>query len=263
MIFRDKVVLITGASTGIGKSLAKKIFNEGSRLILVARRKNLLDELKNTLNAEKKILTIGCDVSNAEEVSNLIKSVKDHFGKIDIAILNAGISNRMPIDKFSSGVADEIFSTNTFGIINFVENILPDFISERRGIIVGVSSLADSRGFPKSGFYNASKSAASIILESLRIELKPYNIKVVTVRPGFVETPMTDKNEFYMPTLMHADKAADIILKGLKKDKRIIQFPKTLVLAVSFFRTLPSFIFEWMASKPLPARKDKVVNIDS
>ena len=259
MIFKDKVILITGASSGIGKSLAKNIHYEGCKLALVARRVNLLEELKLSLNDEKNILVCKCDVSNSDDVKKTIVSVKKHFGKIDIAILNAGESARMPIDDFSSELAQKITGVNTFGIVNFVEELLPDFKANKSGFIIGITSLADTRGFPKSGFYNASKSAASIILESLRIELKPFNIKVITVRPGFVRTPMTDKNEFYMPTLMSVDKAVKIILKGLKKDKSVIQFPATLVLSVYFLKMLPSFIFEWLASRPLPKRKDKVV----
>jgi len=125
-------------------------------------------------------------------------------------------------------------------------------------MIVGVSSLADVRGFPKSGFYNASKSAASILLESLRIELKPLKVKVITVRPGFVRTPMTDKNEFHMPLMMNADKAAKIFLEGIKKEKHIIQFPFMIVLSTKLLQWMPAFLFEWLAGRPLPQRKDTV-----
>ena len=111
------------------------------------------------------------------------------------------------------------------------------------------------RGFPKSGFYNASKSAASLLLESLRIELKPYDVKVITVKPGFVRTPMTDKNEFHMPFLMDLDHAAKIIIKGLKKEKQIIQFPWPIVIGSKIMRILPNKLFDYLMSKPLPVKK--------
>ena len=122
-------------------------------------------------------------------------------------------------------------------------------MNNKNGIIVGVSSLADHRGFSGSGFYCASKSAASIYLEGLRVELKPYNIKVITVKPGFVKTPMTDQNKFKMPLLMPAEKAADIIIAGIEKEKRIIQFPLPMVLLTRLVGLIPGGLYEWLASK--------------
>jgi short-subunit dehydrogenase len=123
-------------------------------------------------------------------------------------------------------------------------------------MIVGVSSLAESRGFPKSGFYNASKAAATLLLESLRVELKPHNVKVLIVKPGFVRTPMTDKNEFHMPFLMDVDKAAKIIIDGIKKEKRIIQFPLATVIGSKIVKIMPDWLFDFLMSKPLPPRKN-------
>ena len=113
--------------------------------------------------------------------------------------------------------------------------------------------------FRKSGFYNASKAAATILLESLRIELKPFNVKVITVKPGFVRTPMTDKNEFHMPFMMNVDKAAKIILEGIKKEKLVIEFPLPIVLATKLMNILPNFLFDRLAGKKPPTRKDKVI----
>ena len=124
-------------------------------------------------------------------------------------------------------------------------------------MIVGVSSLADARGYAQSGFYCSSKSAATKLLESVRVELKPHNIKVLTVKPGFVKTPMTDKNEFHMPFLMDVDKAAKIILKGIKKEKRIIQFPFPIVISSRLIRILPNFLFDWLSTRQLPQRSDR------
>ncbi len=257
MNFHKKVVLLTGASSGIGHSLAKLLPKENCSIALVARRKNLLDELINKLGSDdKSIKAYMCDVSNLGEVIDVYSQIKNDFGKIDIAILNSGTSERTEIENFSSKLADDIMGVNFFGITNWVDVLLPDFMERKEGAIVGVSSMADLKGFPKSGLYNASKAAASIFLESLRIELKPYNIQVVTVRPGFVRTPMTDKNEFYMPFLMNADKAAKIILKGIIKEKRIIQFPFIMAMSAGLVSLLPKKLFEYLASKKLPRRKD-------
>jgi len=259
MTLKKKVVILTGASSGLGYSLTKLLATEECNLALLARRKNILDDLTASLKeSSSKIFTYKCDVGNPEEVKSVFAKIKEQFGKVDIVILNAGISGRKDIKNFSAEAGKEIVNTNLFGIINCVEQVLQDFISRKDGMIVGVSSLADVRGFPKSGFYNASKSAASVLLESMRIELKPYNVKVITIRPGFVRTPMTDKNEFLMPSLMNVDRAAKIILNGIKKEKRIIQFPFLLVISTKLLQWMPDSLFEWLAGRPLPPRKDKV-----
>ena len=256
MNFDNKVVVLTGASSGIGYHLAKLLPKENSSLALIARRKNILDQLVNELKKPNtKIKAYQCDVGKLAEVQNTFNDIKRDFGKIDIAILNAAISLRTDIRNYSASLGKEIFETNTLGIVNCVEQLLPDFIERKNGMIVGVSSLAESRGFSKSGFYNASKSAVSLLLESLRIELKPYNIKVITIKPGFVKTSMTDKNEFYMPFLMDVDKAAKIILKGIKKEKKIIQFPLPVVIGAKIFKFMPNWLFDFLISKRLPSRK--------
>lgn len=255
MNLKNKVILITGASSGIGEAVARRFADEGALLALTARRKDIVDKFAQQLEVKTRVASYKCDVTNTEEVRNVYRQIKIDFGKIDLAFLNSGVSFRSSVKEFSSEKAKQTFDTNVLGLINFVEVLLPDFMNERNGVIVGVSSLADSRGFPKSGFYCASKAAASIFLESLRIELKPYNVKVITVRPGFVKTPMTDKNEFFMPFLMEPDKAAEIIVNGIKKEKRIIQFPIAISMAVRILKIMPDFLFEYLASRePIPKK---------
>jgi len=258
MDLKNKVVLLTGASSGIGYSLAQHLAKEGCKLVLIARRQNLLDKLSEEIKSDD-LITIQCDVGKQEQVVETFGKVRDHFGKIDIAILNAGISGRAGLEFYTGNRAKEIFDTNALSIVYSVEQLLPKFMERKNGMIVGISTLADSRGFPKSGFYNASKAAATILLESLRIELKPFNIKVITVKPGFVRTPMTDKNEFHMPFMISVDKAARIILEGIKKEKKVIEFPFPTVLATKLMNILPNFLFDKLAGKKPPARKDKVI----
>jgi len=258
MNFNDKVVLITGASSGIGYSLAKSLPKESCSLALISRRKNLLDQLASEIkNKINEVRTYACDVGKINDVRNIYQQIKNDFGKIDVAILNAGTSHRADIKNYSYDIAKRIFDTNVFGIINFIEQLIPDFIERKEGMIVGVSSLAESRGFPRSGFYNASKSAVSLMLESLRIELRPYGIKVITVKPGFVRTPFIDKNEFFMPSIVNVDKAVQIIINGLKKEKKIIQFPLTTVVGSKIVKLMPDWLFDYLMSKPLPHRRDK------
>ena len=257
MDFKNKTVLITGASSGIGYSLAKLLPKENCSLALLSRSyeklQSLVDEIKSDGGIAK---AYRCDVAKPDEVKNIFDAVKKDFGKIDIAVLNAGISSRTEIRNYSSVIGKEIFEVNTLGIVNCVEQLLPDFMERKEGMIVGVTSLAESRGFPRSGFYNASKAAASLLLESLRVELKPFNVKVLIVKPGFVRTPMTDKNEFHMPFLMDVNKASKIILEGIKREKKIIQFPFPIVLGSKIIKLMPDWLFDFLMSKELPARKN-------
>jgi short-subunit dehydrogenase len=250
MDLKNKTILLTGASTGIGKAIAENLINFECNLILIARRTELINKyLSKHEMAATKPLIIKCDVSKKDEIAEAHKMIKEKFEKIDLAILNAGIGHEMKVERYNSGFAEEIFGANIFGMIYWIEQLLPDFLKQRNGIIAGVSSLADNRGYSGSGFYCASKAAVSTYLEGLSIELKKHGIKVITVRPGFVKTPMTDKNKFKMPFLMAPEKAAQIILDGIEKEKRIIQFPWPMVLLTRIVGLLPGSFYEWAAGK--------------
>jgi short-subunit dehydrogenase len=251
MNFNNKVVLITGASTGIGKAIAQKLISKNCRLVLLSRRPELIEEyLRQSQITNNQQLILKCDVTKKEEIVNAFKQIKEKFGKVNVAILNAGVGHPpVTVENYNSRFAEQIFDTNVLGIVYWVGQLIPDFVKRKEGMIVGVSSLADNRGFSGSGFYCASKAAASIYLEGLRVELKHYGIKVITVKPGFVKTPMTNQNKFKMPLLMSAEKAADIIVDGIKKEKRIIQFPWQTFLASRLIGLLPGGLYEWLAGK--------------
>ncbi len=250
MQLNGKTILLTGASTGIGAALITQLAKEKCRLALLARRKNLIDETVASLdNNNAEIFTLQCDVSSKENVIESFNKIKEIFGDIDIAILNAGVGFRASVKDFDSERAETTFGVNVLGLIYCVEQLLPSMMKKKEGIIAGVSSLADNRGYAGSGFYCASKAAATTFLESLRVELEEYNVKVITVKPGFVKTPMTDKNEFKMPLLMNADTAAMIIVNKIKKEKKIIQFPIPTVLGSKFVGSLPVCLYDYLSSQ--------------
>ncbi len=253
-----KTILLTGASSGIGYQLAAALAKENCKLAILARRTEKLNEIVQTYSTpQNTILPITCDVSRKEEVNAAVNNVLQKFGTIDVLILNAGTSSRTDAEDFSADKGEEIISVNLTSNFYFLEKLIPHFIEKKSGMIAGVSSLADTRGYPRSGFYNASKAGFSKLLESLRIELKAHNIRVITVRPGFVRTPMTDKNEFHMPFLMEPEKAAQIIINGIKKEKRTIQFPLPTVLGNRLLGIIPDPLFEYFARKHLEGLKKK------
>jgi short-subunit dehydrogenase len=253
----DKNIILTGASSGIGLTLAEELAKKKNNLALLSRRIDILENLAEKLRAHgTEIIPVECDVSKKESVREAFAKVRNSFRNIDIAILNSGVSYRGSINPESNEDRWEYtFRVNTFGLIYCAEELIKDFKKNRHGIIVGTSSLADARGFPLSSYYSASKAAASHYLESLRIELRPYNVKVLTIKPGFVKTPMTDKNEFYMPLLMSTDKAVKIIIKGIQKEKTTIHFPFLIAFGSKIIKILPDKVFDFLLSKRLPSKK--------
>lgn len=245
-----KTILITGASTGIGKALAFELAKENCNLILIARRKKLLNNIKRELrNFKIKVTPLKCDVGEKADVANAYKEIKKEHTKIDIAILNAGLSRRITLKNYDSKTAEKIFGANVMGIIYWIEQLLPDFLKRKDGWIVGASSMADGRGYSGSGYYCASKAAVTNYLEGLSIEAKAHGIKVTTIRPGFVITPLTNDNKYPMPFILTAEKAAKIIVKGLKNKKRLIQFPFLLVALSKLIELIPDRIFEYLMAK--------------
>mgnify|MGYP000975267266 FL=1 len=243
----NKTILITGASAGIGRAIAERLAKKECRLFLTARRIELLEEIKNHPGVRSEIEIFKCDVSRKEEVAAAYKKAKEKFGKIDIAILNAGTGSPISVESFDSLGGENAFGINFFGVVYWIELLIKDFIENREGIIAGISSLADNRAYGAT-FYNPSKAALSVFLEGMRLDLRKYNIKVLTVKPGFVNTYMTSKNKFKMPFVISPDKAAGIIIRGIEKEKNIIQFPMPMVLLTRFLGLLPSKVFDFLIS---------------
>ena len=250
MKIKDKSILITGASSGIGAQLAEIYAKQNASIFLVARRINKLEELKRKLmQFSTKIFIYQCDVSRKNQVSYTFSRIKRETSFIDISILNAGVGHNMNVENYDSYFAEEIFSVNVLGMTYWIEQLLPDYFENKKGILAGVSSLADTRGYSGSGFYCASKAAATIYLDGLRVELKKHGVKVITIKPGFVKTPMTEKNKFRMPFIMTVEKAGKIIFNGIQKEKSVIQFPLPTVIGSKLVGALPTFIYERLAAK--------------
>ena len=243
-------ILITGASSGIGKALADLYAGQTCNLFLTARRVELIEKnIAELVNPSANIKIIYNDVSSKKSVAEAYSEVIEACDGIDIAILNAGHGEMLTPETFNSEAAERTFGANTFGIIYWVENILPKMLKKKNGVIVGISSLADRKGLSGSGLYSASKAAASMFLQGLRLDVKNSGIKVITVKPGFVRTEMTDKNNFKMPFLLEPDEAAKIIKAGIEKGKSHINFPLPMVLLMGMINFLPDRVYEFLFTK--------------
>lgn len=248
MSWADKVVLITGASSGIGRGLALALADHGAKLGLVARRKDVLDELAAKIGREN-VLVIAGDVQDADSMRAAAQDTAARFGKIDLLIANAGIggdSNGLLLDaaKFA-----EVINVNLLGAANSVAAVLPQMLERGAGQLAIISSLAAYRGLPKSAAYCASKAAVSAFFESLRLDLQPRGIDVTIVHPGFIKTPLTAGRTARLPFLMELDDAVPRIIWAIEKRKKSYAFPWQLATIVRAGMIMPNFMYDWIVRR--------------
>jgi NADP-dependent 3-hydroxy acid dehydrogenase YdfG len=254
MNFEDKVVLISGATGGMGEEIAKQLSTEDCKLALFARRDDKLKKLSNELVGENtECIYKKCDIKNYDDVKEAVKFTHETFSRIDIAILTAGILVPNPIQTFNGKIIKDSMDINFMGNVYFIEHLLRVMKSQKSGIIAAVSTLPDRRGVPGWGAYGASKAALSWILESLRAEAKQrYNIDIITIKPGSVQTPMI--KDYHRRGAITAEKAAGIIIRGIKNKKKIIQFPFGQVLMIRTMDNFPVMVYD---SQDIEKMKDE------
>ncbi len=247
-----RVAFITGASSGIGKALAIEMASRGYNLSLAARRHDLIDELAQSPSVSNvEVLTSRCDVSNQDDVRSAISRTATHFGRIDLAILSAGIGGETDPLRFQASTLETIVETNLFGVAYCLEELIPLMKRQGEGCIGVLSSLAADRGIPTSAAYCASKAAVSSLCEGLRGTLRKNGIRLVTIEPGYVRTPMTARFK-RMPLVMEADDAARLIASRMERGNRVIRFPFLASLFMKVLSLTPNSIFDSLTSK----RKD-------
>ena len=215
MSFAGKTVLVTGASSGIGRELVLALAGQGARVGAIARRADKLDELTATVGAGGTIATAPANVADRDAVRTAIASLTDRLGPADLLIANAGVGLPSGADPMNVPFVETMMNVNFLGVVYAFEAVLPAMLARGSGHLVAVSSMAAYKGLPGSAGYCASKSAVNAYCEGLRIELRSRGVAVTTVCPGFVDTPMTANNAHPMPFIMPADKAARRILSAL------------------------------------------------
>ena len=242
-----KVIWITGASSGIGKALSLKFANEGWIVAASARRENLLEELKE-LN--KNIHPFPLDVTNSNQCKAIFENITKKFNDIEISVFCTGMHDPKSEKEFNLDKIKEIMEVNYFGTMNSINSVYKYYSEKKSGQISIVSSVAGYRGLPAAGAYCASKSALTSFAESLHFEMKRKNIRISLVSPGFIKTPMTDKNEFPMPMIKSPEFAAEQIYNGLIKSNSFeIHFPKLFTYIMKFLKILPNSIYFKLVEK--------------
>ena len=242
-----KTIWITGGSTGIGKALAIRFANEGWNVAISARRENLLKELSDRY---ENISPFPLDVTDKENCKNIFNQVKEKFGKIDICFFSTGTWDPKKEKDIDVEQIENVFKINFFGTVNSIKAVEEYYKNRNEGTIAIVSSIAGYRGLPNSTGYGPSKSALNNLAESLYFDFGRHNVRVCLVSPGFIKTPMTDKNDFKMPFLKTPEFAADKIYDGLVNKKIFeIHFPKELTLTLKFFSILPYKLYFYLVKK--------------
>ena len=243
----NKVIWITGASTGIGKALAIKFSNHGWKVAISARRENLLNEIVNNY---KNIYSFPLDVTNKENCISVFKDIENKLGNIDLCVFSTGTWNPKKEKEIDVEQIEEVMKINFFGTLNCIKSVEKQFKERKAGHISIVSSIAGYRGLPNSTGYGPSKSALNNLAESLYFDFKRYDVRVSIISPGFIKTPMTDKNDFKMPFLKTVDYAADKIYDGLINSKKFeIDFPKQLTLILKLFKIMPNKLYLSLVEK--------------
>jgi len=235
-------ILITGASSGIGKELAKRYEKQGHTIFAISRRKS---EFENSYE---------CDVADFDKLRKIVKEITDN-NTIDMVIANAGISyphssSFMKFEEFKNTI-----DVNFLSIHALLESVVPQMKQNQKGKIVLISSLAGYVSSPTSLAYSASKRALNSYAEGLRNQLALFNIKVINIKPGFIESEMTAKNRFKMPFLLPLDKGVDKIENAIAKNKKEYAFPFVFASIVKIVSILPvnlkDFILKRLNSKKI------------
>jgi len=248
-----KKIWITGASSGIGKALAIKFANQGWQVAASARRENLLKDLNNQ---NPNIYSFPLDVRNENESKNTFQNIIKKFQTIDISVFCTGMHDPDAEKKLSSEKIREIMETNFFGTLNCIMAVNTYFRERKNGHIAIVSSVAGYRGLPAASGYCASKSALISLAESLYFDFKRYNVKVSVINPGFIKTPMTDKNKFPMPMIKSAEFAAEKMFTGLtKKNVFEIHFPLAFTIIMKLLKIMPNWLYFLLVKKGMKTIK--------
>jgi short-subunit dehydrogenase len=244
----DRVAVITGASSGIGWALAEELAGKGCRLGLVARRRDLLDQLAGKLRAAGATVEVAAaDVADRDRLLAAFAELRPKLGPVDLLVANAGVNTPTPLEPFDAAGQIHLFRVNLFGVIVGVEAVLPEMLARRSGHIAAVSSLGADRGAPGYGAYCASKAALNTYMDALRMQVRGRGVTVTTLCPGFVRTPMIDGVPRPKRFLLEPADAAKRMVRAIERGTAVYRFPWPASLVMRVVRWLP----DWMIARAM------------
>jgi len=242
-------VWVTGATSGLGKGLVLALAQQGHRVIASARN---LEGLKSLEATSENIVSLDCDISDESQIESLTKRLSNVSPQLDRIILNAGSCEYLDFPEPEWTAARRLMETNYLGTLNCLRAALPLLrrSTSARPHIVTIASQVTAAPFPRAEAYGASKAALQYFFNSLRIDLASENIDVTVVNPGFVDTPLTRKNDFDMPFLMSVDEACKRILKNIESRPRTYSFPRRLSALLALSKIIPSLWQKMVTAEP-------------
>jgi short-subunit dehydrogenase len=247
-------VVITGASSGIGQALASEYARRGATLGLIARREQVLQEFAAGLKVQAAVYPL--DVRDAAGMARAGEDFCARLGSPDVVIASAGVSAGTSTERSADrAVFQEILDVNVMGMVNTFAPFLPALRAAGSGTLVGIASVAGFRGIPGSGAYSGSKAAAITYLESLRVELRGSGIAVVTICPGYIDTPMTRGNPYRMPFMIPAHVAAGRMVRAIARRRRHVVIPWQMGIVGAILKMLPRALYDRMFARA--ARKPR------
>lgn len=232
-------VWITGASSGLGEALAQEYARTGAAVMLTARGEQALGETARALDARGSGHVYPADVTVRTRLETIVADMERDHGALDLAILNAGTYFETGLDEFDPDRIAELMNINFQSVVECIAVLLPRFRARGRGNIVVVASVAGDIGLPYAGAYAASKSALNRLCQSLHPELAAEGITLSVVNPGFIRTPLTDRNPFPMPFLIEPEEAARATRRGIERGRFEIRYPLMMSLSMRLLRALP------------------------
>jgi short-subunit dehydrogenase len=236
----ERIAWITGASSGIGKALALRMARDGWRVAITARSASTLAEVAaEARSLDGSLLPCPADVTDRAGMADILRRIEGELGPVNLAVLNAGSHREVAAASFDADDFRALMELNFLGAVNGIEALLPGMLARGSGRIAIVASVAGYTGLPTAAAYGASKAALINMAEALQPELAAAGVALQIVNPGFVRTPLTDRNSFPMPFLMEPDDAADAFWRGLQSDRFEIVFPRRLAWLLKALKLLP------------------------
>lgn len=248
--FKNKIVLIVGASSGMGHAVALRLAMAGANVVVTARRKELLDEL--ALGIESKggtCYALAADALDENAAKEVVASAIEKFGRIDIALLNAGGAPAIDMRYMNASSVKQYMHTNYDVIVNYLFPILEQMKIQKSGLVAVTNSLAGFLGLPLQGPYSAAKGAARLLIDTCRIEFAEYGIKFTSIYPGFVASAATRNDGMPTPFEITEEKAAEHIIYAISKEKLDYLFPFVISLQVRFAQMLPKKLLYYILRK--------------
>jgi short-subunit dehydrogenase len=267
MEMAGKVVVVTGASMGIGEAIAKVFADEGASVVLLSRDASRAESARHRVGHTDRTLALACDVRNREDVGRALALTLHHFDRVDVWVNNAGVGIRDSVSDMEPPALRELFETNFFGTIHCIQAVVPAMREEGGGTIINISSVAGHIPVPFMALYSASKFAMNAIGKGARLELKRDHINVLTVCPGYVSTEfgahvVANRQGNIRPQSVRgitAERVAQAAYRGYRKQKREVVVPWTMIPAIKLYQLFPGLV-EWVMAKAMrnsPEGKEK------